>query len=167
MSDFDFWTCNGSPDFGLIPAGVLGCPEPTPIRLQRGTTAWGAFHIQQKHWHWVQKHALSVPELAWSKCQQAGRIYDAEEACKSKIALRVHPSALMLLKYQGGSSPYFSISTLYAMPTSLDGTYLARYVDTLINRPKSPTFDLPPVPPPSPSSTPTVVVKKRKIFLPP
>lgn len=67
MSIFQFWTCNGSPDFGLIPAGILECSAPTPIRLQRGDNTFGEVHIQAKHGHWIQKHASSVPELAWMR----------------------------------------------------------------------------------------------------
>lgn len=158
MSQYDFWTVNGSADFGYMPVGVLGTVATLPIRLQRGTVKFGEIHIRRKHWHWGSKHAASVPELVWKKCRQSAHIYSAEDTDKCKLAMAVHPGALMILRLiEGRNEPFFAVNTIYQYPDSLDGTYVTRYVDTLVGAPSELVFSLPALPQP-----PTIIFKKTR-----
>ena len=74
----------------------------------------------------MRKEPMTVAELVWLKLQQTGSIYEAEKASKTKLALTVGHSALMVLQYV--SEGFFSVTTLYAMPNHLDGRRVGRYV---------------------------------------
>jgi hypothetical protein len=138
----DRWEVNGCADLGFLDTKNLSGDYPAehmPIRLARGfhdhgrNAGWGEVHIMARHGRWVtrvarqlRKEPLSVAELAWLKLQQTGTIYEAEKASKTKLALSVGHGALMVLQYV--SVGFFSITTLYAMPSQIDGRSVGRYV---------------------------------------
>jgi hypothetical protein len=145
---YDYWLADGSPDFGLISAGVQGITDrPAPIRLQRGDPVFGAHHIESKHGHWVRKHAASAPELVWKKCRQSGLIYSTETSEKGKIWMPIQPSALMVLAYVEKEN-FWTVVSLYFHEGSLDGEEIGRYRDTMTDPPPMPTFSIRDLPTP-------------------
>ncbi len=163
MSAYDFWTYGGSKEFGLVPAGILDTTGPTPICLQRGDSSFGETHIRFNHGTWVNKHASSVAQLVWKKCRQSGQMFATESGNKLKIAMRLSPDALMILRYiHAGGLPFFTVVSLYPTPSSLDGDHLGRYTDTLPAPPPSPVFSLPPLPAPV-----VITVRKKRVLIRP
>lgn len=166
MSEYDFWTHQGGREFGLVPAGILDTDVDTPICLQRGNSSFGETHVQLQHGSWVAKHANSVADLVWKKCRQSGQIFSTEEAGKVKIAMRITPDALLVLRYiRSRTDAFFTVVTLYPVPSHLDGARLGRYVDSLILPTSSPSFN-PPPPLPKPHKVQVFVKKRRAIEKP-
>ena len=52
----DLWHVDGTPDFGVFPAGIIPeVAENLPIWLKVGTSAYGEKHIRMRHGHWVNR----------------------------------------------------------------------------------------------------------------
>ena len=154
---------DGSPDFGLISGGVKGITDQdAPIRLQRGDTYFGAVHIEEKHGHWVKSTKLSVPQLVWTKCRQAGSIYSTEQTSKGKIWMPLAPAALMVLQYVVGKN-FWSVISLYFHEGSLDGDVIGRYTDAM----PPPTADMPEFTIQGLPKEPQIIVKKKRVWVKP
>lgn len=125
----DLWLVDGCPDFGNFPGGIIpGVQDSIPIWLRVGTSAYGVKHIQQRHGHWVKKHATCVAELVYLKLAHPGQVYCAEEANKIKISMKLNPSALLVLNLiTRVEQPHLSVTTLYFHQGVLDGELLGRY----------------------------------------
>lgn len=137
----DRWEVNGCADLGFLNTAHLSASYPAehlPIRLARGfhdhgkNVGWGEAHVLARHGGWVarvaaamRKEPMPVAELVWLKLQETGSIYEAEKSSKTKLALTVGHSALMVLQYV--REGFFSVTTLYAVP-HLDGRRVGRYV---------------------------------------
>jgi hypothetical protein len=121
----DLWQVDGSNELAWFPGGVVAeFPEPAPIRLHVGNAAFGQIHIQNRHGHWVSRSRLSVPELVWNKLQSPGSIYSTVVDQRFNLSLRLTPQSLIVLQWRGD---YFSVVSLYAHPSPLDGQWLGRY----------------------------------------
>ncbi len=125
----DLWLVDGSPDFAHFPGGLADhIPEPLPIWLRVGTSAYGEVHIRGGHGHWVRRFNKTVPELLYEKLGQPGVIYTAEETAKFKISLRLNPTSLLILHLiTHQQQPHFSVTSFYTHPARLDGERLGRY----------------------------------------
>ncbi|MDR5751289.1 MULTISPECIES: hypothetical protein [unclassified Caballeronia] len=126
----DFWTVNGSRDFGFIPAGLTPtAAEATPVRLQRGDAQalWGYDHIWADHAPWVRNTGLSIPMLLLTKLSQPGAVYGSEVSSKFKVGIQLAPQAVLILKYSGGAEPFFGVTSLYLRRTKLDGDFIGRF----------------------------------------
>jgi len=127
---YDFWLIDGSPNFAVIPAGVIPqLTENTPIRLQNGNTWFGARHILKRHRPWLVKHQPNgcVATLAHRKLSQIGRVYSTEEDNKLSFAMRVHPEALMILRHE---KDFLTIVSMYLKQSQIEGTEILRYMGT-------------------------------------
>jgi hypothetical protein len=155
----DFYVSPHGTDIGVFPGGLIEwITTDTPIRLQRGDSKWGARHIAIKHGHWLKKEKLEVSEMVWRKLSQPGSVYVSEDDGKLKISLRIHPSALMILRYiKTPTDRFFTVVSVYAHPNALDGTHVGVY------RPPSNVSQIPPVfTLPLPPPLPQVTYKKRR-----
>lgn len=125
----DLWLVDGSKDFAWFPGGIVPeFPIDLPIRLHVGDNLFGDVHITKKHGHWVSKVGLPVPELVWKKLQTGGFIYSAEKEQRLNFSLRISPDSLMVLDWRSvKAEAYFSVVTLYAHPSKVDGMVLGRY----------------------------------------
>lgn len=126
----DVWLVDGSRDFAIFPANIIpDIKADTPIWLKVGDNYFGETHIRTKHYHWVNIHKKSVPELVHFKLGQSGNIYCTETNSKLKISLSLTPGALLVLELiVSNTDPHFSVITLYAHPNrQLDGQSLGRY----------------------------------------
>lgn len=109
----DQWLVNGSPDFGLVPGGLIqACPYAAPIWIYRGNRAWGWEHIDHKHGRWIQKNHRTVEDLIWEKCREQGNIHSTGEPHKLTVALTLAPTAFLVLTYQRWAN-CFSVTTMY------------------------------------------------------
>ena len=112
----------------MFPGGLLDfVPAPIPIRLQRGNRSWGCEHIAAKHAPWLSLHKVDAPAMVFKKLQGTGRIYTSEEDDKLKIALRIAPSAVVILRFIKSEAAYFRVVTCYALQRIVDGTEVGRY----------------------------------------
>lgn len=125
----DLWLVDGQQEFATFPANVIECvPEPLPIFLKVGNSLFGAKHISLRHGHWVKRHCNSVQELVYLKLGQSGSIFSSEQDSKLKICLRLNPDALLVLNlFDRVEVPHFSVTSIYAMPSTLDGMRLGKF----------------------------------------
>jgi len=125
----DYWLVDGQKDFAIIQVeAVPFLPQPLPIWLKVGNAVFGATHILQRHGKWALSHAPSVPELVHKKLGQSGTVYTTEHESKLKICIRISPEALMVLNlFDRVPVPHFSVTSLYAMPRSVDGERVGKY----------------------------------------
>jgi len=124
----DLWLANGSKNFSILPANTIpSIKTDTPIWLKVGDKLFGEKHIQKRHYHWVQKNGLSVPELVHLKLGHHGNIYCSESDSKIKVNLALNPSALLILEFIESNTPHFSVTTLYYHNGQLDGHKIGRY----------------------------------------
>ncbi len=124
----DCWLVDGSPNFGIFPAGLLAqIDAPTSIWLKVGNVAFGETHINERHGHWVARQLKTVPQLVFEKLGQPGHIYCTESEKKVKVSLRIAPSSLLVLELVRASEVHFSVTSLYAHPAQLDGQVMGRY----------------------------------------
>lgn len=122
----DYYLIDGSPDFAVIPAGVIkGIDQQMPIRLPYGDTTFGAQHIMSRHGKWVADNEPggSVPALVWRKLSQRGTIF-LEVQSKLNLSLKITPSALLILKQLDG---FYSVTTLYSHQRAARGQVLGTY----------------------------------------
>ncbi|MBB3227849.1 hypothetical protein FHW69_002481 [Luteibacter sp. Sphag1AF] len=121
----EFWTVNGSPDFGMMPAGSLPfLTEDAPIRLFLGDREWGAEHIKHRHGPWLKKCKRTVPQMLWDKCGQVGKVYQSRG--DFSVHMTLSPSCLMILKYFPLLN-FFSVTTIYEYTRSVYDTEIGRY----------------------------------------
>ncbi|MFM9970587.1 MAG: hypothetical protein ACKVQK_19525 [Burkholderiales bacterium] len=152
----DFWTANGSREFGTFPGGVLvAAPKPTPICLQHGNRTHGALHIELDHSHWLKRIQMTVAQAVWVKCHQTGLVYCTEQEDKLKVSITFSPSALLVLRYIEDENPYFRVVTLYYHEGKLDGSPVGRFNGER-HEGETPVFEL------QTRSAPKVIVKKRR-----
>lgn len=125
----DFWLVDGQQEFAKFPANVIeGITDPLPIFLKVGNSKFGAKHIAERHAHWVKRHASSVQELVYLKLGQPGAIYSSEQDSKLKICLRLNPDSLLVLNlFDRVEMPHFSVTSIYAMPSAIDGMRLGKF----------------------------------------
>lgn len=122
----DYYLLNGSPDFAVIPSGVIkGIDQAMPIRLPYGDTSFGAFHIKHKHGEWVTKNepTACVATLVWKKLTQRGSMF-IEVDSKLNLSLKINPSALLILKQLDG---FYSVTTLYHHQRAAKGQLIGTY----------------------------------------
>lgn len=157
---------------GFFPGGIISSiPEEIPIRLQRGDNSWGGIHIATKHGHWLDKQKLDVHEMVWLKLRQPGAIYTTESDGKIKISLRIHPSALLILRLiRGDTDIFMTVVSVYFHSSAPDGTQLALYrpLESLPPgelKPPIPLYVLPT--PPAPPANPVVIYKKKRTIVVP
>jgi hypothetical protein len=176
-SPYDFYTSAGERDIGIFPGQLIPeVPDSIPVCLQRGDRSWGGIHIATKHGHWLDGQKLDVHEMVWLKLRQPGSIYSTESDGKLKISLRIHPSALLILRLIRGASgksalgDFMTVVSVYFHPKSLDGKRIAAYQPIAPPQPFGkmpiiPQYALP-LPPPLPLS-PTVIYRKKRVIVPP
>ena len=158
VDKYAFWQVNGSPIFGMMPPGIIaGVDVAEPIYLQRGNALWGATHIEKRHQAWLTKNNHSVASMVYLKLRQQGDVYSAEEPEKSKILMRVNPSALLLLRHS--LDGYFSVTSMYFKNEALDGLFLGKYFDLMSGSSNTLVF----TPPPEPVAPSVSYVKRRRI----
>lgn len=122
----DYYLLNGSPDFAVIPGGVIkGIEAPMPIRLPYGDISFGAVHIMHRHAKWVSENEASscVATLVWKKLNQRGSMF-IEEQTKLNLSLKISPSALLILKQLDG---FYSVTTLYHHQRPAKGQMIGTY----------------------------------------
>lgn len=122
----DYYLINGSPDFSVIPPGVIrGIDMPMPIRLPYGDPSFGAQHIMLRHGKWVMDNEPTgcVATLVWQKLSQRGAMY-VEQQTKLNLSLKINPSALLILKQLDG---FYSVTTLYHHQRPAKGQMLGTY----------------------------------------
>lgn len=137
-----------------MPGGILpGIADPLPIKLQVGTSRWGATHIQQKHGAWLIANNHSAASMVHLKLSQSGTVYTAEEEDKSKIRLTLIPSAILILKYIPNEN-FLSITSVYFKNSAPDGDELGRYKGNTRARAAGPL--IPPVFAPPAATAPVV-----------
>lgn len=122
----DYYLLNGSPDFAVIPGGVLkGVDGPMPIRLPYGDVSFGAVHIMHRHGKWVTDNEATscVATLVWKKLNQRGSMF-IEEQSKLNLSLKISPSALLILKKLDG---FYSVTTLYHHQRPAKGQMIGTY----------------------------------------
>lgn len=122
----DYYLLNGSPDFAVIPAGVIqGIDIEMPIRLPYGDNLFGAQHILYRHGKWVSDNEPSgcVATLVWKKLSQRGSML-IEQKSKLNLSLKINPSALLILKQQHG---FYSVTTLYYHQRPAKGQVIGTY----------------------------------------
>lgn len=126
----DNWLVDGSPEFSIFPGNTIAeFSSDLPIHLKVGNKAFGSFHIEDKHWHWLRKQGFdSAPHLVHHKLSQSGSVYCTEVDTKFKIMMQLKPSALLVMEYKEYSIPHFSVTTLYLPRGPLDGTVVGRYL---------------------------------------
>lgn len=126
---FEFYSSATGLDIGIFPAGLVAqVPDALPVRLQRGDRLWGGLHIATKHGHWLDKQRLDVHEMVWLKLRQQGSVYTTEIEGKLKISLKIHPSALLVLRLiETANESFMTVVSVYFHPNSLDGTFLSSY----------------------------------------
>lgn len=111
---FDFWLIDGQREFARIPAGTIpGIDVTAPICLQTGTPAFGYTHIRNKHLNWLM---LNHPEgcvatILHRKLSQNGVFHQRDG--KHIIAMRMSPSALIVLRWQDKQN-FYSVTSMYA-----------------------------------------------------
>jgi len=123
----DYYLLNGSPDFAVIPAGVIrGVEQAMPIRLPYGDPSFGAQHIMIRHGKWVVENEASgcVATLVWRKLSQRGSMF-IEEQPKLNLSLKISPSALLVLKQLDG---FYSVTTLYHHQRAAKGQMIGTYL---------------------------------------
>jgi hypothetical protein len=125
----DFWLVDGQKDFAIVQVeAVPFLSQPLPVWLKVGNAVFGSNHILQRHGKWALSHATSVPELVYKKLGQPGTIYTTEQDSKLKICIRISPEALLVLNlFDRVPVPHLSVTSLYAMPRSVDGERLGKY----------------------------------------
>lgn len=122
----DYYLINGSPDFAVIPAGVIrGVDQEMPIRLPYGDTTFGAQHIISRHGKWVKDNEPNgcVATLVWQKLLQRGSMF-VELESKLNLSLKLNPSALLILKHLDG---FYSVTTLYHHQRPAKGQLIGTY----------------------------------------
>lgn len=130
-NQYDFWLLSQQKDWAVIPSGVVkGFDEDLPIRLQTGNVTWGKVHIERRHGHWLQRLDRSLFQLLYEKLGQPGQFYSTEEDNKIKIAMRLAPDALLVLRYIHNQryGPFFTVTTLYQLSHAIDGQNIGRYL---------------------------------------
>ena len=128
---YDFWLWSQQRDWAVIPAGTIrGFNEDLPIRLQTGTFSWGKVHIERRHGHWLNRLNRSLFELLHEKLGQPGQFYSTEEDSKIKIAMRLAPDALLVLRYIDNRryGAFLTVTTMYQLNHAIDGENLGRYL---------------------------------------
>ncbi|GLS83258.1 hypothetical protein [Paraferrimonas haliotis] len=132
---YDYWLVNGRRDWAVIPSGTItGFDEDLPIRLQVGHAGFGQIHIEKRHRHWLRKINKSLQEVLALKLAQPGTIYSTEEDRKIKIAMRLSPDALLILRltpHRYGN--FLTVVSLYIRNGKLDGDILGRYCSSFKN----------------------------------
>lgn len=126
----DFWTVNGSLDFGYIPGGLIPIATTrTPVRLQRGDRIglWGHDHILADHYRWVVEKGMTIPHLLLTKLSQPGTVWTTDVSSKFKIGIQLSPGALLILKYWGGADAFFGVTSLYFKNSAVDGTFVGKF----------------------------------------
>jgi hypothetical protein len=132
-TETSFWAVNDSINFGYLSAqygSTFKTMDQTfaPIRLRVGNKVYGQKHIEIKHKALLLTNNISAAELVYLKLRQSGVIYSTEDVRKTKISLRVNPSALMILELRKeGAEIFWSVVSIYTHPKRLDGTELGRY----------------------------------------
>ncbi len=124
----DLWLINGSKNFSIFPANTIPTIKiDVPVWLKVGDKSFGERHIKERHFRWVAKSGLDIPELVHVKLGHHGNIFCSETDSKIKVNLALHPSALLVLEYIDFPEPHFSVTTLYYHDGKLDGRHIGRY----------------------------------------
>lgn len=125
----DLWLVNGSPVFAIFPAGIIeNITADVPIHLKVGNSAFGARHIEARHYRWLTKQGFATAhELVHFKLAQPGIVYCTEAENKLKIMMRLRPEAIMVMELLHKPATHLSVTTLYYHQGSLDGDVLGRY----------------------------------------
>lgn len=128
---FDYWLINKKKDWATIPANTIdGYDVDIPVRLQRGTRSFGQEHIIKKHNHWLRKQKISLLELFSLKLSQPGIFYSTKHHNKVKLAMRLPPDCLAVLRYEESDGGFFTLVTLYKKRGAIKGKKVGYYQPT-------------------------------------
>jgi hypothetical protein len=151
------WLVDGKKDWAFIRgklAKELEIPDGTPIRLLEGNERnFGARHVYKKQRRKtiqdiLRKHQTTAKryqdicktdtyaaEYVWLKLNSSGNAYTTEGDNKTKIALSMNPSSLLILTRQDKDELFYSITSLIPRPNNnLDGDSLGRYLSSWANK---------------------------------
>ncbi len=151
------WLVDGKKDWAFICgklAKELEIPDDTPIRLLEGNERnFGARHVYKKQRRKtiqdiLRKHQTTAKryqdicktdtyaaEYVWLKLNSSGNAYTTEDDNKTKIALSMNPSSLLILTRQDKDELFYSITSLIPRPNNnLDGDSLGRYLSSWANK---------------------------------
>ena len=154
----DFWLVNGKKDWAFIQgklARTLGVKDGTPIRLTVGNErSFGAKHVYKRErriniqkilrqhsttkerYSEICKRETYAPEYVWLKLNSGGTAYTTEDDLKTKIALSMQPSSLLILTLQEhDTDSFYSVTSLIPRPNNnLDGQNIGRYLSSWVNK---------------------------------
>ena len=134
---FDFWLVDNRKDWAIIPSGTIrGLSVDMPIRLQTGEFSWGKTHIEKKHGYELKQLGMTVFELLYKKLGQPGSFYSSEEENKIKLVMRLAPDTLVILRQiETRHEEFFTVTTMYRIPRSIDGSEIGRYFSSFRESP--------------------------------
>lgn len=152
----NLWLVDEKKDWAFIKgklADKLEIPDGTPIRLLEGNErSFGAKHVYKKErrkniqdilrkhpstkerYNEICKTDTYAAEYVWLKLNSSGTVYTTEAEDKTKIALSMNPSSLLILTKQDREDLFYSITSLIPRPNhNLDGKSLGRYSSAWAN----------------------------------
>lgn len=134
---FDFWLVDNKKDWAIIPSGTIrGISIDMPIRLQTGKVSWGKTHIEKRHGNELKQIKMTVCELLHKKLGQPGSFYSSEEENKIKLVMRLAPDTLVILRHiETRYEEFFTVTTMYRIPRSIDGSEVGRYFSSFRESP--------------------------------